>query len=67
MIFKFNSIARRKLRPHSFLAYIDLLSLHEPLRATLDKALVANPSLRTKEGGYIADGYNDQLDKFVEK
>jgi DNA mismatch repair protein MutS len=35
---------------------------HDPLLELLSNALVAEPPLLTRDGGFIAEGYNDELD-----
>ncbi len=39
------------------------LAGHEPLIALLDEALVAEPPLLVRDGGFIAAGYRDELDE----
>lgn len=36
---------------------------HEPLIDLLDSALVAEPPLLARDGGFVADGYNEELDE----
>ncbi|MEQ8898281.1 MAG: DNA mismatch repair protein MutS [Roseovarius sp.] len=39
------------------------LSSHDDLLALLDKALVAEPPLLARDGGFIAEGYDEDLDE----
>lgn len=42
---------------------VSTCSGHDDLRALLDQALVAEPPLLSREGGFIAAGYNGDLDE----
>lgn len=44
-------------------AALDALTGHDALGATLDAALVAEPPLHMRDGGFIADGYDPALDE----
>ncbi|MFK7836943.1 MAG: DNA mismatch repair protein MutS [Sulfitobacter sp.] len=40
----------------------DRLAGHDPLIALLDEALIAEPPLLARDGGFIAQGYDEELD-----
>jgi DNA mismatch repair protein MutS len=42
---------------------VEALGGHEELRALLDQALVAEPPLLTRDGGFIAQGFDEELDE----
>ena len=55
------------LQPHSDTTRLaelaERLAPQTELVATLDQAIVANPPVVTRDGGVIADGYDDELDE----
>ncbi len=49
--------------PQVLIAALDLLRGHEALIGLLDRALVAEPPLLARDGGFVAEGYDADLDE----